>query len=88
MEQEAGCAALAVILFCMAFPRQGGLYRLLLPWKCFLNIRTFLLTISRFHQLSPFNHILSFLLYFFNKNIIDERMRVSYLKTMIEQIIA
>jgi hypothetical protein len=27
-------------------------------------------------------------LYFFNKNIIDERMRVSYLKTMIEQIIA
>ena len=44
--------------------------------KCFLNIRTFLLTISLFHQISPFNHILSFLLYFFNKNNIDERMRV------------
>lgn len=54
----------------------------------FFNIRTLPLTISRFHQLSPFNHILSFLLRFLNKNNIDERMRALYLRKMIEQIIA
>ena len=75
-----------LVLYGISSPRRSSSFFLL--QKCFLNIRTLLLTILRFHQLSPFNHILSFLLHFLNKNNIDERMRASYLRKMIEQIIA